>query len=736
MSARPVSLSRQINYLTLAFATALLTVLGASGWWAASSIDDRSMARQARAVQRGLADLIGKIPLEQDSSVVWDDAVINLRAGNATWIADNLAEWVSEYYGHDRVYILDPNNQPVRAVAQGKLVDSSAYQDDISAIRPLVDNLRARMAQVSLGQRDSTDTVVGLGSADFVVLGDGAAAVVSVRPVLPSTNAITQVPGTEYLHISARLLDNAVAQEIGARYEITGLAFQPGENTDGDRIASPVKDRAGDVVGYFTWLPAEPAHELIQDTAPVLIGGVVMGGLAVFLLLTRLKRTSTQLEDTKAQASFLAFHDTLTLLPNRALFEDRLEQALANMRSGASRVALHYVDLDHFKQVNDSLGHGAGDDLLRQAAERLSSLVEDVDTVARLGGDEFAVIQFHAEDTAAALTLSQRIVDVFTSPIALSGREGRVSASVGVTVVTDALMSIEDIMREADVALYEAKNAGRGRYCAYDGELNAAVRDRRDLELDLRDALNGDAGLHLLFQPIFDARSGLIAGAEALVRWQHPTRGPLSPTTFIGLAEERGLIDPLGLWVMRQACSYAASSALPWVAVNASPIQFRDEKFADRVFEILGSTGLQPRRLEIEITEGLLLQNSSLIQSTLMRLRASGIRIALDDFGTGYSSISYLRSHGIDKLKIDQSYTAQLGQDFEIDGIVRSIVDLAHATHMAVTAEGVETESQRAILKGMGCGQLQGFLMSRPVSSALLDQMLGSAAPPAERHLA
>ena len=230
----------------------------------------------------------------------------------------------------------------------------------------------------------------------------------------------------------------------------------------------------------------------------------------------------------------------------------------------------------------------------------------------------------------------------------------------------------------------------------------------------------------------FTSRSSM--PAAALVRWEHSKFGRMSPLTFIGLAEERGLIDQLGLWVMREACRYAAASTIPWVAVNVSPLQFRDEKFADRVFEILQATGLKPRRLEIEITEGLLLQNSPLTQATLMRLRASGIRVALDDFGTGYSSISYLRTHGIDKLKIDQSYTAQLGQDHEIDCIVRSIIDLGRAMHMAVTAEGVETSAQRDILNTIGCDQLQGYLLSRPVEPTRLEELLEQ--PPVSRKLA
>ncbi|MGB3336924.1 MAG: bifunctional diguanylate cyclase/phosphodiesterase [Devosia sp.] len=687
------------------------------------------MARQSRAVQRGLSDIMARIPVEQDSAAIWNESVLHLRAQNHAWIADNLGEWMSDYFGHDRIYLLDPNNVPIRSVIEGALADNSSYDSDAVAIHPLVAKLRDQMALKSEGLPDSTAAITGLGVEDLVVLGDGQPAIVSVRPIIPATSAVTEAPGTEYLHVSMRVIDSSVAEEISRDYEIPGLAFQRFAVTDDERIASPILSSAGRIVGFFTWVPEEPAYDLIRDTLPVMAGGLLIGGLAVFLLLRRLKRTSSQLEVTEAHASFLAFHDPMTRLPNRALFEDRLEQALANTRSGASRVALHYIDLDNFKRVNDTLGHAAGDELLRKTAERLAGLVSSVDTVARLGGDEFAIIQFHAADTPAALTLSQKVVDALAVPFDLSGHEGRVGASVGVTLVTDPAITIEDVMRQADVALYEAKNAGRGRYQPYDGELNAVVRERRELEVDLRKALTGAPGLELVYQPIFDARSGRIAGAEALVRWQHPTLGRLSPITFIGLAEERGLIDQLGIWVMNQACLYAASSSLPWVAVNVSPLQFRDENFVDRVFEVLQATGLQARRLEIEITEGLLLQNSPLTQSTLMRLRASGIRVALDDFGTGYSSISYLRTHGIDKLKIDQSYTAQLGQDSEIDSIVRSIIDLGRAMHMAVTAEGVETEDQRAILNSIGCDQLQGYLLSRPIESSSLDELLHQRPP-------
>jgi diguanylate cyclase (GGDEF)-like protein len=722
------SLSKQITSLSIVLVAGLVLGLGAFGWWAASRIDDRSIARETRAVQTGLREIAERIPVEQDSSAIWDDSVRNLRANDQAWIAENLADWMSEYFGHDRVYILDGTNQLVRAAAAGKPASDSMFAVDKPTVTRFANALRAKMAIASAGMDDSTTAVTGMGEEDYTILDDGRPAIISVRPIVPASNAVMQTPGTEFLHVSIRFIDSELSKTISDKFEVSNLAFDRTARSDGDRIAEPVLSADDSVIGFFTWTPAEPAYQLISETGPAVAVSVVLATLAAFLLLGRLRRTSVQLEVSKAEASFLAFHDPLTKIANRALFEDRLEQALANMRRKGSRLALHFVDLDRFKNVNDTLGHPAGDELIRQAAGRLSALVREVDTVARLGGDEFAVIEFEITDPLEAEALSQRIVDSLDTPFKVDGTEARIGASVGVVVTSDREAKAVDLMRQADISLYEAKGSGRGKFQLFAEDLGEAVSERRSLEVDLRQALATGTGLELVYQPIFDAQSGRIAGAEALVRWEHSIRGRLSPAMFIGLAEERGLIDQLGLWVMREACRFAASSKLPWVAVNVSPLQFRDDHFAEKVFTLLAEVGLPAKRLEIEITEGLLLQNSPAIQSTLMLLRAKGIRVALDDFGTGYSSITYLRNHGVDKLKIDQSFTAQLGQDAEIDSIVRSIIDLGRAMHMAVTAEGVETEHQRALLEAMGCDQLQGYLLSRPVTSEKLVSVLTSKA--------
>ncbi len=712
---------------TVILASGMLSIaLAILGWWAAVKIDDRSIARETKAVRTGLSELLDRIPHEQDSSAIWTEAVVNVRAGNDEWIAENLAEWLSEYFGHDRVYLIDPDGEPIRAVERGVRVSLLAYERDRAAIDPMIATLRQQMAVASAEDADATDALVGIGMEDVRTLSPSSTGIVSVRPILPSDDTLVQRVGEVFLHVSVVELDQDTAAAIGQKFDVEDLRFaQQSADLDSDRIANPVLDSAGRIVGFFHWLPDEPAYQLIQETAPLLAGTALFLVLAGTLLFLRLQSTTERLETTQAQATFLAYHDSLTRLPNRAMFEHKLSQALGDARRNNTQVVLHCIDLDRFKSVNDTFGHAAGDALLLQVSHRLGSLVGESDLVARLGGDEFAIIQPNVSDMRDALGLAQRVVSALEQSFDLEGHEIEVSASVGL-MSSDGHIEMEDLLRQADLALYEAKAGGRNRYMLYAGELGTLLRDRLDLESELRDALRSRQGLELVYQPIYCTRENKILGAEALVRWEHPKRGRLSPDVFIRLAEERGLINQLGHWVMHEACRFAVNSQLPWVAVNVSPIQFRDERFTERVFGTLEATGLDPARLEIEVTEGLLLQNSPEVQQTLRALRGRGIRVALDDFGTGYSSISYLRTYGVDKLKIDQSFTAQLGQDGEIDSIVRSIIDLGRAMKMKLTAEGVETESQRSILIGMGCDQLQGYLLSRPVSAQVMLDLISA----------
>ena len=421
----------------------------------------------------------------------------------------------------------------------------------------------------------------------------------------------------------------------------------------------------------------------------------------------------TERHRAEKQAVFLARHDALTRLPNRALFHERVEQALAQVGRGAQAAVL-CLDLDRFKAVNDTLGHPIGDRLLQAVADRLQACVREVDTVARLGGDEFAVLQVGLDTPADAELLARRLVDVLSEPYDLDGHHVVIGTSVGVALAPNDGTHPDALLKNADMALYRAKLEGRGTHRFFEREMDDRLQARRALELDLRSALAAGE-FELFYQPLVNLSSDRICGFEALMRWHHPTRGLVSPADFIPVAEEIGLILPLGEWALNQACMEASS----WpesikVAVNLSPVQFKSGNLLQAVIAALDRSGLPARRLELEITESVLLQNNKTTLETLHDLRDLGVRIAMDDFGTGYSSLSYLRSFPFDKIKIDQSFVRDLCAKPDSIAIVRAVTGLGTSLGMMTTAEGVETQEQLAQLRIECCTEVQGYLLSRP----------------------
>jgi diguanylate cyclase (GGDEF)-like protein len=410
---------------------------------------------------------------------------------------------------------------------------------------------------------------------------------------------------------------------------------------------------------------------------------------------------------------YLGSHDALTGLPNRILLLDRIGEALARARRGET-FCLHYLDLDNFKSVNDLHGHAIGDLLLEQAVARLRECLRETDTLARLGGDEFVVLQADLEKPEQAGSLARRFVEAIAEPFDLDGRQAYVGVSVGVSVCPSDGEDVDTLLKNADMAMYRSKSEGRNTYRFFELAMDARIQERRLLELDLRRAVaNGE--FELYYQPQVDAQTEAVTGCEALLRWRHPTRGLVLPNDFIAVAEEIGVIVPLGAWVIQQACREAAT----WprhigVAVNLSSQQFKGLALVQTVVSALEASSLSPMRLELEITESVLLADNESTLATLNHLRSLGVRIAMDDFGTGYSSLGYLRSFPFDKIKIDRSFIKDMGERSDCSAIVQAVASLGAALGMATTAEGVETVEQLGQIRALGCTEVQGYFFGRP----------------------
>jgi diguanylate cyclase (GGDEF)-like protein len=438
----------------------------------------------------------------------------------------------------------------------------------------------------------------------------------------------------------------------------------------------------------------------------------------------RLKKEISDREELQSKSQYLAYHDSLTGLGNRLLFKEQLEEALEDVTLTPHPLAVLFLDLDGFKAVNDTLGHSVGDLLLKSIAAKLRDLLPSTDRIARLGGDEFAILQVSRQQPASSISLAEKIIDVVGHTHGIDGHDVTVGASVGIAVAYPGEMNTENFLKSADLAMYAAKSEGRGTYRMFDPEMDAAVQTRRSMERDMRTAL-AQGGFNLFYQPLVNLQTKKVTSFEALMRWTHAERGVVPPAVFIPVAEEMGLIVQIGEWALRRACS----EAVRWpddirVSVNLSPLQFSKGNLVSSVVSALAFSGLPPSRLELEITESVLLEKTERNIAILNQLRQMGVRISMDDFGTGYSSIGYLRSFPFDKIKIDQSFVRDLLVDKGSLAIVRAIAGLGVSFGMTTTAEGVETEEQMRCLDLEGCIEVQGYLYSKPVPANEVTDLL------------
>jgi diguanylate cyclase (GGDEF)-like protein len=703
-------LTSRITVPVIIGAALSLALVVAFGVYAVLRVDGLAVERQRNFARSGIAEQVDGLAREQRSVTLWNDSVLKAKAGDQQWMRENLGEWLHSYYGQDRVYVLDERNRPIHAMRDGMTVDPASFGGEAGAIMPLVARLRTQMRQRSAEP----------GITDLVRLGS-VPAIVSVQPIMPDTELVRQEAGTEYVHVASQLVDAELVSRVAAHYLIEGARLT---SIDPQTTASvPLLDSGNATLGFLTWEPDRPGLAVVTQTAPALLAGVLLGAAVLGFILRRLRRASRELQSSEEDARYLAFHDTLTELPNRALFEDRLDQALATVRRGRGRMALLCVDLDRFKHVNDTLGHDAGDQLVKQVAERLGEGVREIDTVARVGGDEFAIVLVDIRDQRTAEKVSERILADLGEPFDIKGDQIFISASIGIALSPQDGIDVRELFRKADIALYAAKRSGRSCFRVFSDDMDDTLKHKHRIERDLRQALEGSRPVELAYQPVFAMDGLTLLGAEATLDSDHFAHGGLPVSQLIAIAEERGVIGLLTERMLAAACAFARDSEVPWLSIALSPVFLRQEGAAQLVQSVLAEAGVTADRLQVEIGEGLLLDGNPAALAAVRALREAGVRIALDDFGTGPSSLTLLRLHRVDKLKIDRSFVRLLGGSDPGEAIVRAIAQLAAALGIGVAAEGVETPEQRTTLAALGCQEIQGSLLSPPMPAARFARM-------------
>ena len=530
--------------------------------------------------------------------------------------------------------------------------------------------------------------------------------------------------------VAHKYLDERALQKIAVFHDLDGFRIVAGPPSNAE-TALPIRNNRGEIAAHLSWNPSRPGDLMRERLVPMTVAGFLIAVLLFGLVAVYLQWLASDLAESEASSRRLIGRDPLSGLANRLLFSERLDHGLEQLPRTGRGLAVLFIDLDRFKDVNDTHGHQAGDDLIRLVAQRLTNLLRSSDTLARFGGDEFAIIQSGLRSADDAHMLAKRILDALTQPFRLARTEVMVGASIGIALAPEHGQSREVLMGLADTALYQAKSEGRNRFIVFQQRMDETIRMRKLVEDDLRRAIDED-GLVLHYQPLYSSDGETILAVEALVRWPHPTRGLISPTEFIPIAEERGLVIPLGQWVLRRACEDGKRWPGIRIAVNVSPIQFRHRDFVAEVLSLLEETGFDPGRLELELTEGVVVEDADAAESAMMELRALGIHLALDDFGTGYSSLIYLRRFAFDTIKIDRSFLESMEATGESAILVHSMVHLGRALGLTVTAEGVETKEQHRFLQALGCHQLQGFLFSKPLPAEQIDALLSPRAPHAD----
>jgi diguanylate cyclase (GGDEF)-like protein len=695
---------------------------------AAQRADKVELAQERQLLTNAIADRGRRVLHEVENVAASDDVLLHLHYNfDREWLHRRVGLRLSTFFEHERVYVVDASDHVAYALDGNVSAHPSTFEAARNDLARIIDLLRGRALPTGdeLHWEPAVNAITGLlhprRSQRLQSFMNRPAIVAGVAAALPEVTIIPKGPPP--LVLSVKFIDGELLSEIGRRFDLPKLRSLGDAPAGREEHMLVAANSNGEIVARFAWIPNRPGAKIISTVLPFIIialaGFVALTGFA----LRYIRRTAATIAEGEHRLRHLALHDPLSGLPNRTYFGERLAAVIAEVGRDDSLAAVLAIDLDHFKDINDTLGHHVGDGLIRAVAQRLVRTLRDDDLVARLGGDEFAVITTDVPDLAALEQLAERLIEKLRAPYAITGHTLVIGASVGIALIDCRSGEAADIMRRADVALYRAKNEGRNRACIYDADMDADLRERKELENDLRAAIAED-GLSVAYQPIMNASGEKMAGVEALCRWRHPQRGDVTPAVFIPIAERSELIIPLGEWVLRKACTEGRAWAGITVAVNVSPLQFRRQDFVEVVERILAETGFDPKLLELELTESTLLGNVDEAEKAMLRLKALGVRFALDDFGTGYSSLLYLRRFPFDKIKIDRSFVRSIETAADAASIIHAIVSLGRGLGMKVTAEGVETAEQQLFLRAAGVHSLQGYRFGKPSPAETITERL------------
>jgi diguanylate cyclase (GGDEF)-like protein len=673
--------------------------------------DDMAITQETKLLTTGVRNYVDRI-LREIKNISAADQGATPGKPDLHWVAARISLWLETLSTHNLAFIVDGQGQPIYPAGQ-PVFDAAALRFNLA---PVIGALRGadqrapgsfRILSASGGAQANVPAQATL----LQIFGGRPALVAGVTVV---TKEVSAARGSEPAVVAVRFIDADVLADIASRLQLRNLRMLFGGNVPEGDYAYDMTGADGQPIMRLAWTPQKPGAEIVASMFPFITVAFFGFLLLATYVLRHMRRTARTIASTEKRLRHLAMHDPLCGLPNRIYFSERLEHMILQVQSGGAAAAVFYIDLDHFKDVNDILGHPVGDELIAAVATRLSRVTRASDVVARLGGDEFAVIRTITPEADALDDVAERIISALCAPYALAEQSIVIGASIGIAVIGGSTLAAVDVMRHADMALYRAKNEGRNRACIYDAAMDADLVHRKLLQDDLRHAI-ATGGLRLEYQPVVNPSGEKVIGVEALARWWHPQHGEISPTEFIPIAEHSGLIIELGAWVLRRACIDGKAWPNLTVAVNVSPMQFRRADFVESVERTVVECGFNPSRLELEVTESTLLGNVESAQAAMLRLKALGVKLALDDFGTGYSSLQYLRRFPFDRLKIDHSFVRSIENASDAAAIVHAIVSLGRGLGMKVTAEGVETAEQQLFLRAAGVHAMQGFRFGRPV---------------------